>query len=199
MPIQSKLCSVTNKAQLCRNPLILRQLPRCLPSFLSPPLPWLPKAGCQWCFCRVLSSHPYHGQHKHTRVHMCVQGERSDAQCQGGGLPTHSNLHNSQTWRPALCVCVFTHSHFLAQSSSPRTMGLILGSIKQQQKPLESGGKGGKQGKDKGHLFKGSNCMCLSSRGFYKLLNANYSCKRSLPISLHPVCRCVGLSQWFKS
>lgn len=64
-----KLFSVTNIAQLCRNPLVPHKLPHLSP-FLPPSSPSPAIGELPVVVLHVLSSHWHHGQHKHTRMYM---------------------------------------------------------------------------------------------------------------------------------
>lgn len=181
-----------------------------LPSFLSPSLPLSP--GCQRPAASGVSAvfSAATGSTVNTNSHPCTcacRGVWRDALCQGAGLPIRSSSRTSQTWHTA--GSVFTCSHFLALSSSPPTMGLILGPIKQQQQPHESEEKGKTRHKQRTSIYKQylhglSNHPSIQSAYPAEALK-NFSLQTaaisvtSPSISLHPVCRVVGFSQWFKS
>lgn len=116
-----KLCSVTNKAQLCRNPLIPHQLPHLSP-FLPPSPPSPDKGELPAVVLQVLTSHWYHGQHKHT--HMCVQAEQSDARCHRAGTEQWHTLKFAQlTQRLGLYPAAFGHKTFVCVCVCTRSLG----------------------------------------------------------------------------
>lgn len=129
------------------------------------------------------------------------------------GLHAHANLHTSHRglasilqhfftktlYNPPLyhtvCICVYVCVPFGTEQLPSHLRGLIHGPIKSNNSHLNQG-ENGKTRHNKGNLFKDSKNIPIppSSQGFYKLLSENYSCKRSLPICLRPVCRAVGFS-----
>lgn len=84
------LCSVTNKAQLCRNPLKPHQLPHLPPSLPPFPLCQRRAASCVSALFAAATGTVVN-RNTHTHTHVRVGGSGGIARCQGAGLHAHSS------------------------------------------------------------------------------------------------------------